>query len=406
MQENKRIIPVLLGGDLNAYSVALAFRSALGVTSHAFCRYRCGATESSRFIKTHIVPELDNLWVMVDTLAAFAAKNSGAELYLIPCGDAYVELTEQLRPAFASRYKIHIPERYMWYELTDKWSFYKKMREQGIPCPKTVLFSCVEDITDNKLTEVIYPAVIKPSRSAEYWKHPFPDMQKVYFPKNKNEAASIIKKIFGSGYKSGVILQKYIGSDDKNRVLTTFSDSEGRVVRAVLGDVILEECGRTARGNHAAIITAPLDKTAFKLIDFLNSVSYRGIANFDIMCHEGEMYVLEINTRQGRSSDYLRAAGVNIAELLCKTARGERIKTDFFHKEVYWHYPPHRVVMKYASTQNALRAQRLYEAGQSYTPYANAFEGAGRKMYVALHKIRQYQGLSRGKVSYGNGVGK
>ena len=54
MSGNGKIVPVLMGGDLNAYSVALAFCEAYGVISHAFTRSRCGATEYSKFIKSRI----------------------------------------------------------------------------------------------------------------------------------------------------------------------------------------------------------------------------------------------------------------------------------------------------------------------------------------------------------------
>ena len=57
----KPIIPVLLGGDLNAYSVALAFREHFGVRSHAFMKYKCGATANSSFIKTHISSGIDTV---------------------------------------------------------------------------------------------------------------------------------------------------------------------------------------------------------------------------------------------------------------------------------------------------------------------------------------------------------
>lgn len=387
-KHEKSILPVLLGGDLNAYSVALAFREAFGVSSHAFVRYKCGATENSRFIKTHAVAEADDARVAVPELLRLAAEHSDAELYLVPCADWYVELLEDAKDALSDIYNIHIPRRNIWSGLKDKCSFYGIMNKSKLPYPRFISFGVGEPITEKKLSEIKYPAVLKPSDSTEYWRHPFPDMQKVYFPENAGEACGIIYRIFDAGYGGRVIVQNRVGSTANNRVLTTFSDNGGRVVRAVFGEVILEETGRTSYGNHSAIITLPLDELCFKLIDLLNGLGYTGIANFDIMKDGAEEYVLEVNTRQGRSCDYLRAAGVNMAELLVLTASGEKIQPCFLYPEIYWHYPPHRTVLRYCHPRFSERAERLNKAGLGHSPYNNAFERGLRRAYVMLHNIR------------------
>lgn len=391
----KNVIPVLLGGDLNAYSVALAFREAYGVSSHAFVRYKCGATENSDFIKTHICSGLDNVRIAVPELLKFAAEHSGAELFLIPCADWYVAMLESAGAALSGIYNVHIPEINIWRKLSDKCDFYSLMKKAGIKYPRFVSFDRQEAVTDKKLTEIPYPAVLKPSDSTEYWKYPFPDMQKIYFPKNSGEAAGLIYKIFEFGYGKRIILQEHVGACNGNRVLTTFSDKRGRVVRAVLGEVILEERGKTSFGNHSAIITVPLDKISFELIDFLNKIEYKGFANFDIMADARDKYVLEVNTRQGRSCDYLRAAGVNIAELLVKNAYGEELEPSFLYKEIYWHYPPHKSVIRYSDGGGVEKAQRLYRDGKSHSPYDNAFEGLARRLYVTLHNVRLSKAIKK-----------
>jgi len=386
--DSKSITPVLLGADLNAYSTALAFREAYGVKSHVFARYKCGATENSDFIKTHIIAGIDNVKIAVPALLKFAAENTGSELFLIPCADWYVEMLEEARGSLSGLYHIHIPDKAMWRVLSDKCGFYSLMDKVGISYPRYVSFGKEDVVSEEKLLSVSYPAVLKPSDSSEYWRYPFPDMRKVYFPQNPGEACGLIYKIFDSGYRKRIILQEKVGGHDGNRVLTTFSDKRGRVVRAVLGEVILEERGKTSLGNHSAIITLPLDKICFELIDFLNEIGYSGIANFDVMRSGDKKYVLEINTRQGRSCDYLRAAGVNIAELLVRCAEGENIETDFSYKEIYWHYPPHKTVMRYSGGMGSERANRLYNEGKSRSPYNNGFEGIIRRTYVAIHNMR------------------
>lgn len=388
MSGKGKIIPVLMGGDLNAYSVALAFREAYGVSSYAFTRYRCGATENSKFIKTHICPGFSDIKVAIPELLKFAAENSSAELFLIPCADWYVSMLEDASGVLSDLYNIQIPNKNIWQNLSDKCGFYEAAKKAELPYPEYVSFEYGEKITDKKIAGVQYPAVLKPSDSIEYWNNPFQNMRKVYFPESRYEAEKTIEKIFASGYRKRIIVQKKIGSNYTNKVLTTFSDSNGRVVRCVYGDVALEEIGKTSFGNHSAIITVPLDEICFKLIDFLNVIKYSGFANFDIMTDGNEKYVLEINMRQGRSCDYLRAAGVNIAELLVRNARRENIEPDFSYKEIYWHYPPHKSVIKYSDAKNADRAEKFANEGRDYSPYDNSFEGITRRLYVMVHNIR------------------
>ncbi len=389
MKENsKNIVPVLLGGDLNAYSAALAFRETYGVRSHAFMRYRCGATDNSKFIKTHICSGIDSSDIAVSELLKFKVKYSDSTMLLVPCGDSYVRLLTECGEALLSDYRFLIPEREHFEMLSDKASFAEKISEFGIPHPEYVTFSSCEEISSERLEAIPHPAVVKASSSTEYYKHPFDGMKKVYFTDTYDESRAVIKRIFSSGYDRKVILQRRIGSDNKNRVMTTFSDKYGQVVRAVLGDVILEEVGKSSFGNHSAIITRPLDRLAFSLIDFLNGIKYKGFANFDIMCDADKQYVLEMNLRQGRSCDHLRGAGMNIARLLVDAAYGNRIQADFRTSEIYWHYPPHKTVMRLASPENARLAERLRRRGREYTPYKNHYEGARGHIYAFIHGAR------------------
>lgn len=381
------IIPVLLGGDLNAYSVALAFREAFGVSSHVFSRYRCGATDKSNFIKVHLCSELDDVEVAVSELLKFASENTGYDLFLIPCADVYVSVVERSKALLSGIYKIHVPDILTWRTLSDKKTFYEQMKREGILFPEYISFDFYSGVKKEELTHFDYPAVLKPSDSAEYWQHPFDGMRKVYFPKSAGEASGIIYKIFESGYRKNVILQRPV-EGEMNYVFTTFSDNSGRVVRGVLGKVILEETGKTSMGNHSAIITIPPDKICYQLVDFLNKIGYRGIANVDIMYDGKNKYALELNPRQGRSCDYLRAAGVNIAELFVKCAYGEKIEPSFSYKEIYWHYPPHKEVMKYTEDGEKRKAEYLSLKGEDYTPYINGFEGVKRKIYVTVHNLR------------------
>lgn len=55
-------------------------------------------------------------------------------------------------------------------------------------------------------------------------------MKKVYTAATPAEAAEIVKTIYASGYPDRMVLQKMVpGGDDHMRVLTAFSDENGKI---------------------------------------------------------------------------------------------------------------------------------------------------------------------------------
>jgi D-aspartate ligase len=392
-RKNQSVTPVLLGGDLNAYSMAMAFARAEGAVSHVFARDRLAVTDFSPYIKLHVVKNLDSCDVAVPALLEFAKEHEGERLLLIPCADWYMEMLEYARDALSGHFYFHIPQFEIWRAASDKHSFYSLLDKHFIPYPRTVR-SDAAGCFKNAMT-LKKPLVLKPSDSAEYWRHPFVGMKKVYFPKSVVEAEEIARKIYSAGYEGKILLQEQILSDSgafaDASVLTTYSDSRGRVLRAVLGDVLLEERGPTARGNYSAIVTRPLDELSKKLIGLLDSIGYKGIANFDIISASGKSYCLELNPRQGRSADYVRAAGVNLARLLLAQMRGEKIEPSFNYTDVLWCTVPMSCVRRFAENRALLRrAERLREKGQIYSPYDFGSDmNFMRKIYVYIHQRRQ-----------------
>ena len=394
MLSSYNVIPVLLGGDLNAYSVALSFKQKYGINSHVFTRYRCGATENSRFITTHLCSGLCDYKVALPELLFFASKHKSARLILIPCSDNYLPLMYTIRKAIEGIYHFCIPKEEDYLKLTDKASFYEILIKNKINAPKTVAVSKNDDI-DAAVSNMPFGVVIKPSSSTEYNKNVFEGMKKVYFENNPSEAKRIIERIFASGYNERVLIQEKLNAHSASYVLTTLSGNDGEVVRASLGKVVLMERGDTSYGNYSAIITEPLDTVSLSLIKMLNKMKYCGIANFDIMREGNLSYVLELNARQGRSSDYLRAAGISLAEYFLKTAvLKEKMISDFSYKEIFWHYSSDKLTLKYIDDERDMgRILELIKMGESYSPFENCYEGLARRIYSFVHGIRRAKRL-------------
>ena len=58
--EKIKIQPVLVGGDINCYSVARAYHEAYGVKSIAFGKMLLGATKDSNIIDFRVDPNMGN----------------------------------------------------------------------------------------------------------------------------------------------------------------------------------------------------------------------------------------------------------------------------------------------------------------------------------------------------------
>ena len=366
------IIPVLLGADLNCYNVARAFHQQYGVISHAFGRYAVSATKYSKIIRFTAVPDIDNDAVMLRTLTEFAQAHKEAKLLLFGCTDDYAAMIIR-KKAELPQFVAPCPPAELYTSIQKKAEFYEVCEKYGIPYPDTLVLSAVpeESAVTPEALGFDYPIVIKPSSSVDYWKFPFDGMKKVYFAKDPADSVRICKEIYDSGYPERLILQKVVpGGDAHMRVLTAFSDKNGKVRAMCLGHTMVEEHTPKALGNHAAIVTEPVKNYAFaeNIKNMLEDMKYTGFSNFDIK-HTGEgddFRVFEINLRQGRSNFYVTSCGMNIAKLAVEKWDDGKDDCVLNENEHFWHYVPAKVAFEYTEDDALVaKAKELKAAGKS-----------------------------------------
>ena len=393
-----KITPVLLGADLNSYSVARAFSEYCGAVSYAFGKYPLGATNHSDIVKFAVEKGLSDDSVTVSILVSFAEAHSGEELYLFGCTDEYAEMIIRNRATLSEYYFCPCVTADMAETLGTKESFYSMCEKYGIPYPKTFLLR-PDDKADSLSEEILgfsYPVIIKPSHSSSYWKHPFDGMKKVYCAKNEDEAKAIAGKIFGAGYEESLIIQDMIpGGDDKMYVLTCYSGTDGKTKKACLGHVLLEEHTPKGLGNHTAVITENHPEITDILIKFLDEIGYMGFSNFDIKydSRDGKFKVFEVNLRQGRSNYYVTSAGQNIAKTVIDDRHGLLSgDCEICHSEVFWHTVPKPIIYKYAGKDMAKKLKSLVRSGKSFSSlwYRKDLKNPKRLFFVAVHNFRYY----------------
>lgn len=368
---SREFIPVMLGGDINTYSVARAFYEQYQVKSYIFGKYPSGPSYNSKIIEYTPNPKIDTDEVFLDTVNTFAAKHADKKIVLVGCGDSYVALISKHKKELAE----NIIAPYIDFELMDslqqKELFYQLCEKHGIDYPGTLIYD--QSMGFDFEVEFMYPVILKPSDSVKYWEHPFPTQNKVYTIKDRAELEKVIKDIYGAGYPDKLVIQDMIpGNDEYMRVLTSYSDKNGKVKMMCLGHVLLEEHTPHGIGNHAVIITEPQEELMMRVKALLEDLNYVGYSNFDIKFdkRDGKYKFFEINTRQGRSNFYVTGSGFNVAKYIVEEyVYGKELELELAKEEHLWLVVPKAVAFKYVKEEeNLAKLRKLFAEKKVVNP--------------------------------------
>ena len=134
------VLPVILGGDIGAYSLARAFHEAYGIVPLVFSQADCHMCGDSSILVNRVVPHLERPAVLLSTLANTAECFSDRPLLLLGCGDWYVRLIVENRAVLEKSFIIPYIGEDLLNRLTEKDRFYELCAEVGVPAPRTVVF--------------------------------------------------------------------------------------------------------------------------------------------------------------------------------------------------------------------------------------------------------------------------
>ncbi len=391
--EQIKLLPILLGGDLNCYGMAAAFYELGVYPSVALGRYRLGVTAHSRFVRQVIDGRMESTEGRISLIYEVFAAHPECRPILIGCTDEYSTFLIRNRHRFDARFIIPSPPPYT-EKYADKAVFYREALKRGIAAPRSIVLHPGDPIPTS--VPFLYPAVLKPCVSEDYWHHPFPGMRKVWFPRDRAEAVAIRQRIYEAGYRGSLLLQERIPvKDTDNYVLTVYCDRFARARAAVFGRVLLEEHTPRGLGNHAAILTAQAPPVARKLCAFLEDIGYRGFANFDLLRHpEGDNYLtLELNLRQGRSNHYMTAAGCNPASLIVLDhILGEDLPMAEYAEDILWHTLPLSLLLdRVEDTALAAHCRTLGASGRAVSAlwqHADLRRNPLRRLFLLEHERR------------------
>lgn len=369
----KTFLPIILGTDANAYGLARSFYEEYGVKSLALGKAFLRETSKSKIIDVNIYDNLDHDDVFIKVMKEIGEKYKDKydKLILLSCAEWYTNLIVNNRELLEQYFILPFMNKELKDELEDKESFYKVCERYNLDYPKTYIVTY--ENKDNISLPFDFPVAVKPSNSSDYQLVNFPGKEKSYKANNYDELNNIVKGIYGSDYRSHIIVQDFIpGGDDSMWVMNCYSNKDGKVKMMCLGHCILEEHTPYGVGNYKALISDGNKELYSQIKDFLEKIGYVGFSNFDFKYdyRDGKFKLFEINIRQGRSSFFTTAAGCNLSRYLVEDyVLSEDKDTVYNYNKHLWLAAPKSLLKRYVYNKEVLdeALNLIKEKKYSYT---------------------------------------
>lgn len=317
-----RLVPVVLGGEILAYSYARCFNEAYGVKTVVYSSVDVRVTSTSRFtdyrVDSAFSQGTDAIMALLRRLGA-ELKGAGKVALLLGSADWQVRLIVENQQELSQWFIIPYNDLALYDEVTDKARFNAICEELSIPYPKTQVYDCSDAAAKVDVSAFTYPVIAKPSNSGHYDLMDFPGKKKIYEVADPAELERIFDALCDAGYRDELLVQDFIpGDDDAIVSLTTFSDDDGNMRVVSGGKVVLQDHSPARIGNPVTILLERHDQVVEDARRFLAHTGYRGFANFDAKydSRDGLYKFFEVNARPGANTYYMALGGVNFATLL------------------------------------------------------------------------------------------
>lgn len=353
-------LPVILGGDITAYSLARSFHQEYQIKSLVLNMSNGGPIKGSHICEDVYREGLENKETLLKVLQEVGEQHHDKKLIIFGCGDWYVRMIIENKELLSQYYVIPYIDEELMNQIVLKDKFYEILTELDIPHPDTFVYDCKEK---TPLTyDFEYPIIAKTANSALYHYAKFPGKKKVFKFNSKEELEQMLDNLSTSSYDYKFLIQDFIPGEDSNmRVLTCYSDQNAKVRFAAFGHVLLEEHTPTALGNPCCIINEVEKVAVEQATRFLEHIGYTGFSNFDLKYdpRDNQFKFFEINIRLGRSNFYITGSGFNTVKLIVDDLiYNKEIPYTIADKENLFTFVPKAVIKKYVK-DDAMRSKAL-----------------------------------------------
>lgn len=392
-------LPVILGADITAYSLARSFHEEYGVKSLVLSRLRAKIISKSKIIENRVYSDLENSEALVRHLLEIREEIPGIRMIVMGCGDWYVRILIENKKILNGRFIIPYIDEELLNQIVRKDKFYEICEELGIDHPKTYVYECGKE---NDLNfDFPYPVIAKPADSALYHYAKFPSKKKVFRFSNERDLRKMLSELEKSSYDYKFLIQDCIPGDDSYmRVLTCYSDRNGKVKFAALGHSLLEDHTPSAIGNPVAIINEVNPEIVAAATRFLEHIGYTGFSNFDIKydSRDHTYKFFEINVRLGRSNFYVTGSGFNTVKWIVDDLIYQKdLPYTVADNENLFTVVPKQIILRYVKNPELRKkVQRLYREGK--VSYPLKYKGdmrPDRAFYVYAALLNQFRKYHR-----------
>lgn len=398
-----RVVPVVLGGDILAYSYARCFHEAFGIITKVVSAVDVKVTSSSRFVDYAVEPVIaqgDD--AIVRFLADLGSKlvADGKIPLLLGSADWQVRVIVEHAEALGQWFVVPYNDIELYEDITQKERFYAICEELGMAYPRTHVFSCADPTTDLHAESFDYPLIAKPSNSAQYDLMAFEGKEKIYEVASPAELECVFGLLCEAGYTAELIVQDFIpGGDDAIYSLTTFSDDAGDVRIVSGGRVALQDHSPARIGNPVCIKLERVEQLIEDAKRFCSHVGYRGYANFDAKYDErdGRYKFFEVNARPGANSYYLQVGGVNFARVLVDYfILGKPAEYREAFGDAVYTLVPARVIKRFVSDVSLReKVLRAYRDGRAFSPFTCKDDTFAHCLWAYVRSARQFEKFKR-----------
>lgn len=401
----RRLVPVIVGGDILAYSYVREFHRHYGIKRCIVIMTKnVKMISASRFTDCYLAPhagEPEGLYAALETVANnLRRENPRLVPLVLGCDDRHALMFSAGRERLeAAGLIVPCNDTALLERISRKRGFYDICDELDIPHPRTWYYDAsAEGPRELPLDDFPYPCIAKPSSSAAFQNANIPRKRKVYEVNSPDELAQIWQEVRSSDYDGEFLIQDFVPGDDSAlRILNTFSDPSGQLRIAAGGIVVLQDHSPLALGNPVCIVGQKDDSLIASAKKFLNHVGYEGYGNFDIKydARTKRHLFLEINARAGRSSYLTSLAGVNFVTLAVDQYILGR---DIPYQEAYAPFayccvPPYVLKRSVADKQLLNRALSLLASTEDADPLCYARDTVSHNSWataMSLNHIRKF----------------
>jgi len=232
---------------------------------------------------------------------------------LIPCSDLTLEITSENRKVIEKITTLAFPNSETLSKILKKENLLELANSIGINTPQTIKIPSEKERSEENIKQIkqaSFPAVIKPSSSFSVNSKGEFDKHSVYYPKDYNEAVSIIDKI-----NAPLLLQQQILGEG----IGVFALCVDGVVKNLFCHKRLLEKPPTGGRSVLSQSIRPEDAPVEDALKLLKELNWQGPAMVEFKKHtDDKHYLMEINPRFWGSLQLSISSGVNFPVALYK----------------------------------------------------------------------------------------